>query len=177
MISRLTKFNPILPTVACAALLLAACDSTDLTGAAAGDVDDSSAAVALLAPFTGFYILQDDWNGLSGDVAYLIIEVPGSDGISPVSLYDYDDISNCVPERPFTGEVSKDIIILSTRVFMDMDNALLFDEAELFLSGSILTIKFNDDADFDNDGSTLDRVSVTATQLGISLVSDLGETC
>ena len=175
MISRLTKFNPTLPTVACAALLLAACDSTDLTGAAAGDVDDSSAAVALLAPFTGFYILQDDWNGLSGDVAYLIIEVPGSDGISPVSLYDYDDISNCVPERPFTGEVSKDIIILSTRIFMD--GILQFDEAELFLSGSTLTIEFNDDADFNNDGSILDRVSITASRLGISLVSDLGETC
>ena len=170
-----TKLTPTLPTMACAALLLTACDSTtpDLTGGGAGDEDSSSAAIALLAPFTGIYDLQDDWNGQSGDEAFLVIEVPGSDGISPVALYDFDDFSNCVPQRPSTGEVSKDLF--GNRIFMD--GILQFNEAELFLSGSTLTIEFKDDADLDNDGSTQDSVRVTASQLGISLVSDLGDTC
>ena len=186
MISRQMMFSPTLLTVACAALLLAACDSAnidltgddsttpDLTGGAAGDEDSSPEAITLLAPFAGIYDLQDDWNGQIGDEAFLVIEIPGSDGIAPAALYDFDDFSNCVPQRPSTGEVSKDLF--SDRVFMD--GILQFDEAELSLSGSsTLTIEFNDDADIDNDGSTLDRVSITAQKLGIILVLDLGDTC
>ncbi len=177
-------FRPTLLTVACTTILLAACDSAstdlpgddsspDLTGGAAGDGVSSPAAIALLAPFAGIYDLQDDWNGQIGDEAFLVIEIPGSDGIAPAALYDFDDFSNCVPQRPSVGVVSKDLF--SDRVFMD--DILQFDEAELFLSGSTLTIEFNDDADVNNDGSTLDRVRVTAQQLGITLVSDLGDTC
>ncbi len=173
MISRQTKFNPTLPTVACAALLLTACDSATTVGGAAGDADDSDAAIALLAPFAGIYDLQDEWNGQSGDEAFLLIEIPGSDGIAPAALYDFDDFSNCVPVRPSTGEVYKDPF--STRIFMD--DILQFDQAELFLSGSTLRIEFTDYADINNDGSTTDTVSVTAFKLGISQVSDLGETC
>lgn len=172
-----TTLTSTLPAMACAALLLAACDSStpDLTGGGggAGDGESSPAAIELLAPFTGIYDLQDDWNGLSGDQAFLVIENPGSDGTAPAKLYDYDDFSNCVPQRPSTGEVSKDL--LGDRVFMD--DILQFDQAVLFLSGSTLTIEFNDDADFDNDGSTLDRVRITASKLGVALVSDLGDTC
>ncbi len=176
MISRQMMFSPTLLTAACTTLLLAACDSTSLTGAGAGDVDNSSVAVALLAPFTGYYTLQNDWSGISGDVAYLIIEAPGSDGISPVALYDFDDFSNCLPERPSTGEAYKDL--LSDRIFMD--GIFLFNEAVLSFTDTTLTtltITFNNDADLNNDGNVLDRVSVTATRLGISLVSDLGDTC
>lgn len=173
MLSRPLNLAPTLPILACTALLLTACDSTDLTGGAAGDTDTSPAAIALLAPFTGIYDLQDNWNGQSGDEAFLIIEAPGPDATSPVALYDFDDDGNCVPQRPSTGELSKDL--LSTRVFMD--GILQFYQAVLSLSGSTLTIEFNDDADFDNDGSTQDRISVTASRLGISRVSDLGDSC
>lgn len=173
MKSRPTKLNPILPTLACTALLLAACDSTNVVGGAAGDTDDSPAAIALLAPYVGIYDLQDDWNGQSGDEAFLVIDAPGPDGIAPVALYDFDDFSNCVPRRPSTGEVSKDL--LKPRVFMD--GIFLFNEAELFLSGSTLTIEFTDDADLDKDGSIQDRVEINASRLGISQVSDLGDSC
>lgn len=175
MISRSMKLSPALLTVACTTLLLAACDSTSTVGGAAGDVDESPAAIALLAPFAGIYDLQDNWNGVSGDEAFLVIEFPGSDGIAPAALYDFDDISNCVPQSPLAeGIVSKDL--LSDRVFMD--EIFQFEQAELFLEGSTLTIEFNDDADLDNDGSTLDRFSVTASsEAGFSLVSDLGDTC
>lgn len=166
MLSRQIKLSTTLPILACSVLLLAACDSTPLSGGGAGDVDNSPAAIALLAPYTGIYDLQDNWNGQIGDQAFLVIEAPGSDGIAPVAFYDYDDFSNCLPQRPSTGELSKDL--LSTRVFMD--GILLFDQAELFLSGSSLTIEFNDDSNFG-------RVSVTATSLGISRVSDLGDIC
>ena len=174
MISRQTKFILSLPAVACATLLLAACDSSStVVGGAAGDADDSLAAIALLAPFAGIYDLQDDWNGLSGDEAFLVIEIPGSDGTAPAALYDFDDFSNCVPQRPSEGVVSKDLF--NDRVFMD--GILQFEEAELFLSGNTLTIEFKDNADLDNDGSSLDSVSITASKLGITLVSDLGQTC
>lgn len=171
MSSKALTSNPVLPTLACTLLLLSACDSS--TGAGAGDTDDSPAAIALLAPFTGFFDLQDDWNGLPGDEAFLIIETPGSDAISPASFFDFDDFSNCLPQTPSSGVVSKDL--LSTRVFMD--DILQFDEAELTLSGNTLTIEFNDDADLDGDGDILDRVSVTAQRLGVSQISDLGESC
>lgn len=173
MIARPAKFNLTLSCVACAALLLTACDSNSTIGGAAGDADDSDAAIALLAPFAGIYDLQDDWNGQSGDEAFLLIEIPGSDAIAPAALYDFDDFSNCVPVSPSRGEVYKDPF--STRVFMD--DILQFNDAELFLSGSTLTIEFTDDADIDNDGNTTDTVSVTAVKLGISQVSDLGDTC
>lgn len=174
MISSLTKFNPTLSAVVGAALLLTACDSTNTVGGAAGDSDDSlAAAIALLAPYAGIYDLQDGWNGLSGDEAFLVIEIPGSDAIAPSALYDFDDFDNCVPVRPSTGEVYKDPF--SDRIFMD--DILQFGDAELFLSGSTLTIEFTDFADLDNDGSTQDDVSVTAFKLGISQVSDLGDTC
>ena len=176
MISRSTNVSFTLPSVACAALLLTACDSTTTVGGAAGDADNSDAAIALLAPFAGIYDLQDNWNGQSGDEAFLLIEIPGSDAIAPAALYDFDDFSNCVPVNPSRGEVYKDPF--STRVFMD--DILQFNDAELFLSGSTLstlTIEFTDDADINNDGSMTDTVSVTAVKLGISQVSDLGETC
>ncbi|ASJ70382.1 hypothetical protein [Granulosicoccus antarcticus] len=172
MLTTALKINPLLPTMAGALLLLSACDSST-GGGAAGDVDDSPAAIALLAPFTGFYDLQDDWNGQLGDEAFLIIETPGSDVISPASFYDFDDISNCVPITPSRGEVTKEPI----KDLIFMDGIFQFNEAELTLSGNTLTIEFNDDADLDNDGSTFDRVSVTATKVGFSQVSDLGDSC
>lgn len=176
MLSRPFRCFPALPALACTALLLTACDSTPLSGGGAGDTDSSPAAIALLAPFQGIYDLQDDWNGQSPDEAYLVIGAPGLDGIAPASLYDFDEDNNCVPQRPFSGEVSKDL--LGTRVFMD--GILFFDQAILSLSRptlTTLTIEFNDDFDTNNDGSTLDRISVTASRLGISQVNDLGSRC
>lgn len=162
---------PVLPALACV-ILVAGCDSAG-TGGGAGDGDESPAAIALLAPFEGIYDLQDDWNGQSGDEAFLSIEAPGADAIAPAEFYDYDDFSNCLPDIPFEGELSKDLF--SNRVFMD--GIPQFNEAILTLSEDSLTIEFNDDGDLDNDGSTQDRVSVSATRVEVSQISDLGQPC
>jgi len=151
-------------------VLLAACDSS--SGGGAGDGDENLEAVALLAPFTGIYELQDGWKGDFGDRGILLIETPGPEGTSVVQLYDYDDIDNCLPTRPSTGELRKDDF--SDRIFMD--DILQFNEAELMLSGTTLTIDFNDDFDLNNDGSTLDRIDIDAEQLGLTL-SDVGPDC
>lgn len=156
-------------------VLLAACDSS--SGGGAGDgVDENLATIELLAPFTGIYDLQDDWSTLDGvdvDQAFLLIETPGSDGTSETAFYDFVDLDSCLPNRPVTGELRKDDF--SDRIFMD--DILQFNEAELFLSGATLTIEFNDDFDLDGDGSTLDRITLTAEQLGVAQISDLGPDC
>ena len=58
-----------------------------------------------------------------------------------------------------------------------MDGIPQFNEAILTLSEDSLTIEFNDDGDLDNDGSTQDRVSVSATRVEVSQISDLGQPC
>ncbi|MGQ7847789.1 hypothetical protein ACUNV4_25065 [Granulosicoccus sp. 3-233] len=156
-------------------VLLTACDSS--TGGAAGDdLDDNLEAIELLAPFTGIYDLQDDWSTLDGmdtDEAFLTIDTPGSEGTSEALFHDFDDLDNCFPSRPTEGIVRKDDF--SDRIFLD--DIFQFADAELFLSGTTLTIEFNDDFDLDADGSTQDRISVTAEQLGVARLSDLGADC
>lgn len=154
-------------------VLLAACDSS--TGGGAGDSDDldNLAAAELLAPFTGIYELDDGWKGDEGDRGILLIETPGSEGTSVAELYDYDDIDNCIPTRPSDGLLRKDDF--SDRVFMD--DIFQFDEAELMLSGSTLTITFNDDFDLDNDSDTQDRIDITAERVDVAQLSDLGPDC
>lgn len=151
--------------------LLAACDSN--TGGAAGDSDENLVAAALLAPFTGVYDLQDAWNGTDGDEAFLLVETPGSDGTASVEFYDFDEFGNCLPTRPDDGTLRKDDF--SNRIFLD--DIVQLDEAELSLSGSTLTVEFNDDLDQNGDGSTQDRISITAEKLGVSQISDLGSAC
>lgn len=159
-------------------LVVAGCDSAGLpqTGGSAGDGNDTgdqSEAIALISPFVGYYLLQDGWNGMTGDVGYLVIDPPGSDGTARALLYDFDDIDNCVPSRPFTGVVSKDI--LSNRVFMD--GILQFDQAELLRSGSSIVIEFLNPGNIINDESDQNTARIQATDLGISSVADLGDAC
>jgi hypothetical protein len=106
-------------------------------------------------------------------VAYLNIAQPAADGTAAAALYDYDEFSSCIPTRPLNGELTKDI--LSNRVFMD--GILQLDQAELTLSGSTLTIEFNDDFDINQNGSTQDRVTIQGSRVGVSQISDLGPSC
>ncbi|MGK0284069.1 MAG: hypothetical protein ACI82O_003619 [Patiriisocius sp.] len=144
--------------------LLSACgDSVVQSGVGAGDTAEDvriQAAIALLQPYVGIYLLQDDWNGGMGDVAYLSIGLTANDGISEAALIDFDDIDNCVPERFFTGVVRKDDF--SNRVFMD--DILEFVDAELSLSANNLIIQVTGSA------------TINATRVDTSLV-DLGVTC
>jgi hypothetical protein len=145
--------------------LLSACgDSVVQSGGGSGDTAEDiriQAAITLLQPYVGIYLLQDDWNGDMGDVAYLSIGLTANDGISEAALIDFDDIDNCVPERFFTGVVRKDDF--SNRVFMD--DILDFADAELSLSANNLMIQVT--------GSS----TIAATRVAISSIADLGVTC
>ncbi|NND91242.1 MAG: hypothetical protein HKN42_10290 [Granulosicoccus sp.] len=166
-----TRLNSFFVAVTALAVL-SACDSAGI-GGAAGDSDDIAEAIALLKPFEGIYNLPDDWNGVNGDEAFLQIGAPGTDGRADVAFYDYDDLDNCLPASPLVGELSKDLF--SNRIFMD--GLFMFNEAELTRTGSTLNIQFNDDADYDNDGSTTDRVTLSAPREGVSQITDLGAFC
>lgn len=167
------------PTVVAAALaaLLTACSDSGIleTGGGAGDTTDTPASTEnnlLIQPFVGLYDLQDNWNGILGDEAFLAIREPGSEGIAEAVLIDFDDFSNCVPTRPLTGAVSVDPF--STRIFMD--DIPQFDQAELFITGDTLTIEFNDLGDIDGDGSSTDTTVVQAVEIFIAEM-DLGVPC
>ncbi len=170
------RHTPTVVAASLAALLSACSDSgTVETGGGAGDTTDIPASaenILLIQPFVGLYDLQDNWNGILGDEAFLAIREPGSDGIAEAVLIDFDDFSNCVPTRPFTGEVRVDPF--STRIFMD--DIFQFDQAELFVTGDTLTIQFNDLGDLDGDGSFTDTTAVQAVEIFIAEM-DLGEPC
>lgn len=151
--------------------LLAACDSS--TGGAAGDSDDVTDAVTLLAPFTGIYRILGNWQGSEADEAYLDIQTPGADGTAPVDFQDFDETDNCLITPASSGTVRKDDF--SDRVFMD--DLFQFDEAELTQTATSLTIEFNDDLDLDGDGSTQDRISIMATRQGVAQLSDIAADC
>lgn len=161
------------------ALSVSGCGESALQeGGGAGDGSGNGGsstdeAIALLTPLAGIYDLQDNWNGQSGDEAFLSIGSPNANGESVASLYDFDDIDNCIPERPLTGVVS--IEPIDQRIFMD--NLLLFFQAEITLSNSSLIIEFEDLNDINNNGSTIDSVTIEASRSGMSLISDHGDQC
>jgi hypothetical protein len=165
--------------IACALIvttLLSACaDGGVQSGASAGDTAENEniqAAIALLQPYVGVYLLQDSWMGNMGDRAYLSIRLTTNEGTSEAALIDYDDTDNCVPERFSIGEVRKDPF--SDRVFMD--DILQFSQAELSLSADSLFIEAIDFFDTDNDSNTTEIVTIGATRLGLTEV-DLGAPC
>ncbi len=170
IIKRISLFSTLVAT-----LMLASCDSEGLpSGGGAGDSNNNAAAaIALITPFAGFFDLQDGWAGRLNDQAFLVIGRPADDGIAVATLHDFDDIDQCIPPRPATGEVRRDDF--ADRVFMD--DILQFDQSELSLSGSILIIEFQDINDIDNDNNTTELLQVQAERLGISNVIDLGEPC
>jgi len=158
-------------------LILSACgESGTESGGGAGDpsgIPTGEQDGLLIQPFVGIFDLEDGWNGLLGDRAFLAIREPGTDGTAEAALIDIDDFSNCVPNRPVLGEVRKDPF--STRIFMD--DIALFDQAELFLDGATaVRIEFTDLGDIDNDGSNTDIAQIQATRVGVTEL-DLGDPC
>lgn len=170
-INRLFPFYSLLA----AALLLAGCDSEGLpTGGSAGDANgNSAAAIALITPFAGFYNLEDEWAGGMNDEAFLVIGTPADDGTAVATLHDFDDIDQCILSRPSTGQVRKDDF--NDRVFMD--DIIQFEQSELSLSGTTLTIEFQDVTDIDNDNDMNELLRIQAERLGVSSVADLGTPC
>ncbi len=159
------------------ALLLSACgdSATTESGGGAGDpsgIPPTPADSVLIQPFVGVYDLQDEWNGIMGDQAFLVIREPGTEGTAEAVLIDFDDDDNCVPDRTVSGEVRKDPF--SDRIFMD--DIPQFDRSELFILGDMLTVEFVDLGDINNDNNTNDVVQVQAMRLGITEI-DLGEPC
>jgi hypothetical protein len=146
-----------------ASALLSACgESVVQSGGGAGDTAENAriqAAITLLQPYVGIYLLQDGWRGDMGDVAYLSIGLTANDGISEAALIDYDDTNQCVPARFSTGVVRKDDF--SDRVFMD--DVFELDEAELSLNADNLMIQVSNG-------------TIGATKVGIT-VDGLGPTC
>lgn len=150
------------------ALLLNACSEADnvlATGGGAGDGSNTNEDITLLRLYTGIYDLRDNWKGVSGDRAFLIIREPDSNAKSEAVLIDVDDQDSCIPEQRSTGVVGRDAF--TGDVFMD--GILLFDEARLSLAGATLNIEFND-----LGGNQ--RVNVKADPVAI-MESDLGDPC
>jgi hypothetical protein len=128
-----------------ASALLSACgESVVQSGGGAGDTAENAriqAAITLLQPYVGIYLLQDGWRGDMGDVAYLSIGLTAN---------------QCVPARFSTGVVRKDDF--SDRVFMD--DVFELDEAELSLSADNLMIQVSNGT----IGAT--KVEITVDDLG-----------
>jgi len=171
--------NNTFPQLVCiilAASLVSACsDEGVLTGGSSGDTTENAsvqAASALIQPFVGVYQLQDNWNGTTGDLAYLSIRLTGNDGTSEAALIDFDDANNCIPNRPTIGEVRKDPFF--DRVFLD--DISQFSEAVLSLNGNELSIEAIDFFDIDDDSNNTETVTIEATRLGLTEV-DLGTPC
>lgn len=160
--------NLIASSAIATSLLLSACSDADnvlATGGGAGDSAQTNEDIALLKLYTGIYNLQDNWKGISGDRAFLVIRDPDATAKSEAVLIDVDDLDNCIPERKSIGSVRRNAF--TGDVFMD--GILLFDEARLSLTGTTLNIEFNDPG-----GSQ--RVSVTAQPVAI-MENDLGDPC
>lgn len=152
--------------IACTLLLgtlLSACgDSVLQSGTAAGDTAedaDIQAAITLLQPYVGVYLLEDTWKGSMGDVAYLAIRLTGNDGTSEAALIDVDSDDNCAPEPFSTGVVQKDDF--SDRVFMNDFSE--FGEAELSLSATTLLIQ-----NF-TDLTTVEATRIETTELDLDV--------
>ncbi|MBX2879499.1 MAG: hypothetical protein KTR32_06165 [Granulosicoccus sp.] len=160
-------------------LILTGCsDSSLATGGGAGDGNPDPEAVALITPFVGIYNLPDNWNGNSTvDEAYLEIQEPNDQGVAVATLYDFDDINNCLPSRPTLGEVSREPV--GNRVFLD--NILAFNESVLTLDESTTTvsliISFEDFSDIDNDNIFDENISLTAPRVGVATIDELGSAC
>ncbi len=161
-----------------AALILSSCSDSSLqepaSGGGAGDGSGdlgNPEAFALIQPFSGHYVLQNDWNGRLGDRAYLSIREPEISGVAEAILFDIDDVDNCVLPR-VTGEVRKDDF--SNNVFLN--DIIDLNESELTLSGTTLTIELADEIDRDGDGDLRELVQVTAEPSGISEM-DMGPSC
>lgn len=152
--------------IACTLLLgtlLSACgDSVLQSGTAAGDAEedaDIQAAITLLQPYVGVYLLADTWKGGMGDVAYLAIRLTANDGISEAALIDVDSVGNCAPEPFSTGVVQKDDF--SDRVFMN--DLFEFGAAVLSLSGPNLLIQ-----NF-TDLATVEATRIETTELDLDV--------
>lgn len=157
-------------------LMLSSCSDGSLqeSGGGAGDGSDSPGnlqALALIQPFAGLYDLQDDWNGQTGDQAFLSIREPDTDGVAEAVLFDIDDVDICVL-MPATGEVRQDLFTGS--VFLD--DIIDLNESVLTLSGTTLTIELADEIDRDGDGDVTEIIPLTAELVGITEM-DIGESC
>ncbi|MFK7892849.1 MAG: hypothetical protein AB8B63_18695 [Granulosicoccus sp.] len=151
-------------------LLLSACSDT---GSGAGDTQVSAETLALIRSFTGIYDLPDNWSGSPPpDEAFLQIGTPDDQGIAVASLYDMDDIANCIPADPTQeGEVKKDPFGIDDRVFLD--GILEFQEAELELQDMTLLISFVDVNDLDGDNNVDESITLRAPAVGVSGIDEL----
>lgn len=173
----ITRSIPTMALFVAASAWLSACGGESAlssgSGAGEGTTDEQvAAAITLIEPFVGVYDLQQNWRGIEADEAFLSIRLIGNDGISEAVLFDFDDIDNCIPERPSTGEVVKDPF--SNRVFLN--DIIQFDQAVLTLSGNALNINSVDISDIDSDGDRTEAVDISAQRLDITEI-DLGPAC
>lgn len=172
MIFKNRLFCKLRSTLLVSVFVLSACDSEglDSVGGGAGDTDGNASDVALISPFQGIYELPSAWNGIEGDIAYLVISAPSETGVATASLYDYDEFENCLPEPPNTGIVVNDVF--TNRVFMN--DILQLEQAILALANQLLLIEFNDNNDINSNSNTNERVQISATRLAVALITDVG---
>ncbi len=170
-----SKIAIALTIAASAALSACGGESALSSGSGSGDGTQNeqiAAAITLIEPFVGVYDLQQNWNGIDGDQAFLSIRLTGNDGVSEAVLFDVDDIDNCIPTRPSTGEVIKDPF--SNRVFLN--DFIQFSAAVLTLNGTTLNINTVDASDIDSDGDREETIDISAERVAM-VENDLGPLC
>ncbi len=152
---------------------------SDSGGGGAGDTDGGGDdGPSELDPFVGLWNITGNWNGFTGDEAYMAIREPDSNNESAVLIYDFagdnpDSGENCyLPEfDPGRLYVSAD-----DRIFLDHNS---FSDATVTLSADdqTLTIVFFDANDINGNGDSNEMLTSTVTRTtGLSEI-DLQPLC
>jgi len=144
-------------------LVVAAC------GGAGGDnvlnKDPDNTAAEAVERVVGVWDLPGDWNGTTGDEAYLVIGQPNASGIAVATIYDLDDAVAGAERNCFLidgeGEIMKS---LTDDLFLDVPA----------FNSAVAALKANDDLEISvfaagsGSGDAPERVLV-ATRLGLTV--------